>query len=57
MPGSKISVHGFKNRDTPREEYLLGFEVIAPVFCVSFYAASAPHSVGFAMGGKANLSV
>ena len=57
VPGSKIYARGFKNRDTAWVEYLLGFEVIVPVVCVYSYAASAPYSMDFARGWKANLSV
>ena len=57
VPGSKIYARGFKNRDTAWVEYPLGFEVIVLVVCVYSCAASAPYSMDFAKGGKANLSV
>ena len=57
VPGSKIYARGFKNRDTAWVEYPLGFEVIVLVVCVYSCAASAPYSMDFVKGGKANLSV
>ena len=61
MPGSKIYVRGFKNRNTTSGEYLFGFEVILSVVCRFLCATSTPYSVVFGVAilrvGEVILSV